>query len=400
MEALPTAAHGEVPGTPLGIYVHVPFCIRRCGYCAFVTYAEGGTGDADAHRRWADAAVQEVALAARVLGPDRPELTSVYFGGGTPTSVDPDLLGRVLAGVRRHFDTGSDTEVTVEANPDGLRPGQLERLRELGVTRASFGLQSASTRVLELLDRTHPPERAVAAVAGARAAGFDHVSLDLIHGTPGETAAEWAATVELALGAGVDHLSAYALAVEPGTKLAARVRRGELPAPVGDDAADRYEVLDRACRAAGLEWYEVSNWASGPAARCRHNLLYWRDHHWWGVGPGAHSHVGPVRWWNPAGLEAWWDPLAHDTAPAEGHEVLDPQERRTERIMLGVRLAEGLTVTDDLDRAAVSGLVDDGLVAVVGGSAGPGGTRSTGPDRLVLTDRGRLLADLVVRRLL
>ncbi len=394
MEALPTAARAEVPGTPLGLYVHVPFCIRRCGYCAFVTYAEGETGDADAHRRWADAAVQEVALADRVLGADRPALTSVYFGGGTPTSVDPDLLGRVLAEVRRRFDVGPATEVTVEANPDGLRPGRLERLRELGATRVSFGLQSASTRVLELLDRTHPPERAVAAVAGARAAGFDQVSLDLIHGTPGETAGEWTATVALALSSGVDHLSAYALAVEPGTKLAARVRRGELPAPVADDAADRYEVLDRACRDAGLDWYELSNWADRPAARCRHNLLYWRNQNWWGVGPGAHSHVGPVRWWNPAGLAAWWDPLAVGRSPVEGSEVLDAAERRTERIMLGLRLAEGLAVSGDLDPDGIAALVDDGLVDIAGATTGED------QDRLVLTDRGRLLADLVARRLL
>ncbi|MFZ4519549.1 MAG: radical SAM family heme chaperone HemW [Microthrixaceae bacterium] len=387
MEVLPDAAGAEVPDTPLGLYVHVPFCIRRCGYCAFVTYAEGETGDADAHRRWADAAVAEVALADRVLGADRPTLTSVYFGGGTPTSVAPELLGRVLDAVRRRFATDPSVEVTVEANPDGLRPGQLARLRELGVTRVSLGLQSASNRVLELLDRTHPPERAVAAVAEARAAGFDHVSLDLIHGTPGETAAEWDATVALALGTGVDHLSAYALAVEPGTKLAARVRNGELPSPSGDDAADRYAVLDRACRGAGLDWYELSNWAADESARCRHNLLYWRDHHWWGVGPGAHSRIGPLRWWNPAALGSWWDPLDRGRSPAEGHELLGVGERRTERLMLGIRLAEGVEVGDDVDADAVRGAVEDGLAELRAG-------------RLLLTDRGRLLADLVVRRLL
>jgi putative oxygen-independent coproporphyrinogen III oxidase len=375
-----------VADTPLGLYLHVPFCVRRCGYCAFTTYAEGEVGDPDAHSRWADAARREIDLADRVLGADRPPLSTVYLGGGTPTMVDPDLLLGVIDHALDRLGPAADVEVTVEANPDGLRPGQLAALRSGGVTRVSFGMQSLSRRVLRLLDRTHDPERALAAVADARTAGFDHVSLDLIYGTPGERAEDWSDTVAAALGTGVDHLSAYALSIEPGTRLAARVRSGALPTPSGDDAADRYEEVDRRCSDAGLGWYELSNWARDDAARCRHNLLSWRDQHWWGVGPGAHSHVGGVRWWNHTGLADWQDALAAGRSPAAGHEVPDAAARRLERIMLGIRLAEGVpaaTVDDDL---AVDELVGDGLVRRSGG-------------RVVLTDRGRLLADLVVRRL-
>ncbi len=390
---------------PLGIYVHVPFCARRCGYCAFVTTAPGdGVAAEDwdrTHRRWARAATAEVATADRLLGDDRPSLTSVYFGGGTPTAVDPGLLADVLRSIRDHFEVRPDLEVTVEANPDGLRDGQLDRLVGAGVTRCSFGLQSAVPRVLELLDRTHPPELAVAAVEAARRAGAAHVGLDLIHGTPGETPEDWAASIELALGCDIDHLSAYALGIEPGTRLAARVRRGALPPPDPDEAADRYEQLDRMCRAAGFEWYELSNWARSPGARSRHNLLTWRDQNWWGVGPGAHSHVGDVRWWNHTDLATWAGAATDGGLPASGGEHLGRGQRRAERIMLGIRLAEGLPVrprdagTDvaqrhdsvDVDRAVLAGLVDDGLL-------------EHSADRIRLSDRGRLLGDLVVRRLL
>ena len=386
------AAPGDVP---LGLYVHVPFCARRCGYCAFVTTAPGdGVPRSDwsrTHQQWAAAAVAEVATADRLLGADRPALTSIYFGGGTPTAVDATLLVQVLDAIRERFDVRSDLEVTVESNPDGLVPGQLETLVGAGVTRCSFGLQSAVPRVLDLLDRTHPPELAIAAVDAARRAGARHVGLDLIYGTPGERPEDWAATVDLALGCSIDHLSAYALAVEPGTKLAARVRRGDLPVPDPDEAADRYLVIDDACRHAGMDRYELSNWSRGESARCRHNLLTWRDHHWWGVGPGAHSHIGDHRWWNHADLGRWSAAALAAELPAAGGERLDAAQRRTERVMLGLRLTEGLPTADadgpTLDPAEVHALVAEGLVDV-------------GDERIRLSDRGRLLADHVVRRLL
>ncbi len=365
----------EVARTPLGLYVHVPFCARRCGYCAFNTVALADPGGAAAHdalERWVDAAVAEVALAADVLADGSPPLTSVFVGGGTPTMLTPRQLTRVLSAVRERFAVQPDLEVTVESNPDGLAPGQLGALADAGVTRVSFGMQSVRRRVLALLDRTHDPERSLAAVGEARAAGLAHVSLDLIYGTPGETAEDWRATLDAVCATDVDHVSAYALGIEPGTKLAARVRRGELPTPDDDEAADRYLVADELLSAAGFDWYEISNWARSPEARCRHNLLYWRNHNWWGIGPGAHSHLSGTRWWNVDPVEQWSDALLDGAAPAAhvaGFEHLDDEQRRLEDLMLGVRLAEGLALE---------------------GRHG---------HRLVLTPRGRLLADAVVTRL-
>jgi putative oxygen-independent coproporphyrinogen III oxidase len=376
----------DLAGVPLGIYVHVPFCARRCGYCAFTTYALGDDGDLPLQERFVDGALAEVALAARLLGGSRPPITSVFLGGGTPTMLSDDQLGRLLAGITGHFDHAPDLEVTVEANPDGLRPGQLASLREAGATRISFGLQSTSRRVLAVLDRTHDPERALSAVADALDAGFAHVSLDLIHGTPHETEADWSATVAAAIASGVDHISAYALAVEPGTRLAARVRGGAVPQPDPDVAAQRYRTAERLLSATGFEWYELSNWARSVAARCRHNDLYWSSHNWWGVGPGAHSHLAGVRWWNADHLGAWHDTVSAGVPPGVAHEVLGGAERLLEHIMLGMRRSSGLSLTDLGRTDEIPLLVEDGLVELRG-------------DRLVLTLDGRLLADHVVRRL-
>lgn len=371
--------------TPLGIYVHVPFCARRCGYCAFATTAVGDSGDAVAQERYVDHVVAEIALADHGLGADRPPLTSVFFGGGTPTMLGDDQFARLVGGITDHFEVAPDLEVTVESNPDGLRGGQLAAWRELGATRVSFGMQSLSRRVLRTLDRTHDPERALAAVGEARRAGFDHVGLDLIYGTPGETANDWERTLDAVVDADVDHVSAYALGIEPGTKLAARVRSGELTRPDDDEAADRYLASEQRLGAAGFEWYEISNWARSPGARCRHNELYWRNANWWGVGPGAHSHVAGVRWWNHDQIGRW-ESAVRDGSPAAGREVLTSEERELERIMLGIRRAEGLPAGERLDRVAVERLVDDGLLL-------------ERDDHLALTLEGRLLADHVVRTL-
>ncbi len=380
----------EVAATPLGVYVHVPFCERRCGYCAFTTVAVGDPDGADAAariERYLDAAIDEVRTAAAALAGVAPPLTSVFFGGGTPTTLSAEQLGRVLGAVTGSFEVRDDLEVTVESNPDGLRPGQLGALREVGATRVSFGMQSIRRRVLALLDRTHDPERALAAVAEARAVGFEHVSLDLIYGTPGETAEDWAATLDAVVSAHVDHVSAYALGIEAGTKLAARVRRGELSMPDDDVAAERYPLADRVLERAGFSWYEISNWARGDDARCRHNLLYWRNQNWWGIGPGAHSHLSGLRWWN-VDDETRWASGVRDvdlTSPRiGGHEVLDAEQRELERVLTGIRLAEGLPLDGSTDaRSALDDRVR-GLVEVRDG-------------RAVLTDPGRLLADEVVR---
>ena len=381
------AASDEVARTPLGIYVHVPFCVRRCGYCAFNTYALDAVGP-DATATFVDAAVAEVTLAAAQLG-GRPPLTSVFFGGGTPTTLRAEQLARILDAVRERFEVRPDLEVTVEANPDGLYDGQLAALRDAGVTRLSFGLQSVRPRVLELLDRTHGPDQALQAVRDAHAAGFEHVSLDLIYGTPGEREDDWQATLDAAIDSGVDHISAYALSIEPSTKLAARVRRGALPSPDDDVAAQRYEVAEASLRAAGFEWYELSNWSRSTAGRCRHNLLYWRNQNWWGVGPGAHSHLSGVRWWNLDAPDAWSTPLlasARADGHVGGHEVLDVDQREMERVLTGIRLSEGLSVDADSARRLASNNAVQTLVDSRDG-------------RVHLTREGRLLADEVVRAL-
>jgi oxygen-independent coproporphyrinogen-3 oxidase len=364
---------------PLGVYVHVPFCAARCGYCDFNTYV----APAGERARWRAAALAEVALAAGELGDRRVD--TVFFGGGTPTLLPPADLVAVLRAIDERLGLSADAEVTVEANPETVTPALLEALRAGGVTRISLGMQSAAPHVLAVLERVHTPGRAVEAARAARAAGFDHVSLDLILGTPGESDADAEDSVAAALSAPVDHVSMYGLILEPGTRLTRRVRRGELPAPDDDATARRYEAADAALAARGLAWYELSNWAAGDDARCRHNLGYWRGGDWWGVGPGAHSHLDGVRWWNVLRPRAWREALAAGRRPEAGREVLGPEERRLERIMLGVRLAEGLELRDG-ERATAEELAGRDLLELGGG-------------RAVLTLRGRLLADLVVREL-
>jgi oxygen-independent coproporphyrinogen-3 oxidase len=390
---LPASVAEGWPERAFGVYVHVPFCRVRCGYCDFNTYTTEeirGVRQSD----YAGQALAEVALAGRVLeatGQPPRAASTVFFGGGTPTLLPVADLAALLAGIRSVWALAADAEVTTEANPDSVDARSLDGLAEAGFTRVSFGMQSAVPRVLATLERTHDPERIPRVVEWARAAGLQ-VSLDLIYGTPGETAADWQASLDLALAQRPDHLSAYALIVESGTKLARQISRGEVPAPDDDLAADLYEQADAALAEAGYSWYEVSNWARGPQHRSRHNLAYWTGEDWWGVGPGAHSHVGGVRWWNVKHPAAYAERLAAGVSPAAGRETLDGETRRTEAVLLRVRLAEGLSTAelDDAGRAAVAGLIADGLVE---GRAAIGG-------RVVLTLRGRLLADAVVRRLL
>jgi putative oxygen-independent coproporphyrinogen III oxidase len=433
--ALPAAALAGLGERPFGVYVHVPFCATRCGYCDFNTYTPGELGSAASPASWLDAGRRELNLAARVLQPATangatngrtaraamPPVDTVFVGGGTPSLLGAPGLGAVLEAVRSTFGLTPDAEVTTEANPESTSPAFFAGIREAGFTRVSLGMQSTAPHVLAVLDRTHTPGRAVAAAREARAAGFEHVNLDLIYGAPGERADDLRASLDAVLATGADHVSAYALIVEDGTALAARIRRGELPAPDDDVLAARYELIDSVLSAAGLHWYEVSNWAASRAARCRHNLGYWHGGDWWGVGPGAHSHVGGVRWWNvkhPAGYAAR---LAGGTSPAFAREVLSTAERRLERIMLELRLSDGLPVSAlDADglaaarSAAADGLLDPAALdpaaldpaALDPTALDPTPQDPTPPDpaalpggRAVLTARGRLLADAVVRAL-
>ncbi|AYY14085.1 coproporphyrinogen III oxidase [Actinobacteria bacterium YIM 96077] len=403
--ALPASALAGVGSRPFGLYLHVPFCTTRCGYCDFNTYTAAELGDVPGASRssWADAAISELRLARRVMhGPAWPgagpveradmPVATVFVGGGTPTLLPPADLGRVLKAIDAEFGLAPDAEITTEANPETLTPDVLAGLREAGFTRISIGMQSVRAHVLAVLDRVHTPGRAEQAAREARAAGFEHVSLDLIYGTPGESQDDWRASLEAAIGADPDHVSAYALIVEEGTRLAARIARGELPMPDDDDHADKYILAEDVLTAAGFSWYEVSNWARTPDARCAHNLLYWTGADWWGIGPGAHSHVGGTRWWNLKHPASWARRLAEGQSPAYAREILDARTREMERVLLEVRLAGGLdgAVLDDDGWAAAWRAVDGGLADADALSEG----------RLVLTLRGRLMADAVVRDLL
>ncbi|MGN6611950.1 MAG: radical SAM family heme chaperone HemW [Angustibacter sp.] len=389
--ALPAAALEGLGTRPFGMYLHVPFCSVRCGYCDFNTYTATELGGGASQASYARTACAEVALAGQVLGDAAPPVDTVFVGGGTPTLLPVDDLGLLLEAVRARFGLAATAEVTTEANPDSVTADSLRALRDKGVTRVSFGMQSAVPHVLATLDRTHDPERVPQVVAWARAAGLD-VSLDLIYGTPGETLDDWRTSLQAALACEPDHVSAYALVVEAGTRLAAQVRRGEVTMPDDDDEADKYELADAVLTGAGLQWYEVSNWSTSPATRCRHNVGYWAGGDWWGIGPGAHSHVGGVRWWNVKHPSAYATRLGAGHSPAQAREVLSPEQQHAERVLLGVRLREGLdtAVLTDAGRAAVPELVADGLVQAEAASSG----------RVVLTLRGRLLADAVVRALL
>ncbi|HST84168.1 MAG TPA: radical SAM family heme chaperone HemW [Kineosporiaceae bacterium] len=379
-----------------GVYLHVPFCAVRCGYCDFNTYTATELGGGASRAAYAATAVREINLAAEVLDraglPERPAQT-VFIGGGTPTLLPPADLGLMLAAVRDRFGLAPGAEVTVEANPDSVTRESLAELAAAGVTRVSFGMQSQVRHVLAVLDRTHDPLRIPDVVDWARDAGLS-VSLDLIYGTPGESLDDWRRSVEAALACRPDHLSGYALVVEDGTRLAARVRRGEVPAPDDDDEADKYELIDDLAAAAGFQWYEVSNWARTSDDACRHNLAYWRGDDWWGIGPGAHSHIGGVRWWNVRHPTAYAQRLESGQSPAQGRELLTAAQQHSEQVLLRSRLREGLPLKDvGLDGDPLVRLRDvlaDGLVDV----------EAAGRGVVVLTRRGRLLADTVVRSLL
>lgn len=401
--ALPASVVAGAEGRAFGVYLHVPFCTVRCGYCDFNTYTATELGGGASQSSYAATALAEIALAGRVLDaaglPPRP-VSTVFVGGGTPTVLPVDDLARLLGGVRDTWGLAPDVEVTTEANPDSVTPESLAGLAAAGFTRVSFGMQSAVPHVLTTLDRTHDPRRIPDVVRWARDAGLA-VSLDLIYGTPGESLDDWRTSVETALATGVDHVSAYALVVEEGTRMAVQVRRGDLPPTDPDDQAAKYELADDLLAAAGLGWYEVSNWARTPADACRHNLAYWRGDDWWGIGPGAHSHVGGVRWWNVKHPRAYADRLARGLSPAAGRETVDGESAALERLMLGVRMAEGLPIAElPTDaRREVAGLVADGLVDGRAALARPAPGDPSPGGRLVLTRRGRLLADAVVRTL-
>ncbi|MFC5930301.1 coproporphyrinogen III oxidase [Cryobacterium melibiosiphilum] len=390
---LPASAAVDAGDREFSVYLHVPFCRVRCGYCDFNTYTATelrGVKQSD----YASQAVLEVESAGRVLiesgVPARP-VSTVFFGGGTPTLLPVGDLTRMLHAVRDQWGFVPGAEITTEANPDSVDAAYLQGLADAGFTRVSFGMQSAVPRVLATLERTHDPERVPLVVQWARDAGLD-VSLDLIYGTPGETVADWRTSLEYAINQAPDHISTYSLIVEEGTKLARQIRRGDVAAIDDDTQAEFYELADELLGAAGFHWYEVSNWATDVSHESRHNLAYWRSHDWWGVGPGAHSHVGGVRWWNAKHPAAYAERVLAGHSPAVGRETLDAETREVERVLLLSRIRTGIPIASltEHGRHEIAGLIADELV----------NARAAIHGDLELTLRGRLLADAVVRRIL
>ncbi len=386
--SLPSRVLEGLGWAPLALYVHVPFCRTRCGYCDFNTYTASelpGMSSGD----YVVGAIREIELARAVLGDGAPAIDTVFFGGGTPTMLPATTLKAMLTRVRDQFGLAPDVEVTTEANPDTVDRAYFEQLREAGFTRISLGMQSVVPHVLEVLERVHTPERGLQAAVWAAEAGFEHVSLDLIYGTPGESVTDWMQSLQAVAATPVDHVSAYSLIVEEGTRLAMQVRRGKVPMPDDDELADKYLMAEEFLTGHGMANYEVSNWAATPSGQCRHNLNYWRGANWWGIGPGSHSHIAGMRFWNRKHPRSYVTELQAGRSPAQAGELLSEEDRRVERVMLELRLAEGLdlNVLTSSERERVAEVVAGGLGHVVA-------------ERLILRLRGRLLADGVVRDLL
>ena len=377
----------------LSAYIHVPFCAVRCGYCDFNTYTNAELGGGGSQAEYADNAMAEMDLtlaADRAAGYEYEEISTIFFGGGTPTLLPADDLVRMLDHLRSLIPLADGAEVTTEANPDSVTRASLSRLADGGITRVSIGMQSAIPSVLATLDRTHDPERVPQVVQWAKDAGLQ-VSLDLIYGTPGESVADVEISVRAALACEVDHLSAYSLIIEGNTAMARQLRRGEIEAPDPDDMADKYELVDDLTREAGLTWYEVSNFARTPEHRSRHNLAYWKGGDWWGIGPGAHRHRDGLRSWNVKHPSRYARMLASGELPVADSEQVAAEDRLVERIMLELRIADGLAVdvVPEQNRSMLEVHRDRGHLDPDALAAG----------RAVLTREGRLLADAVIRDL-
>ncbi len=377
----------------LGAYVHVPFCGSRCGYCDFNTYTASELqrdGTSVSAQTYAQRVLSEISLTAEKKSEFVQPLETIFFGGGTPTLLTAPDLTSVLAQLGETYGLAQGCEVTTEANPDSVDREYLETLRAGGFTRISFGHQSSSQKVLQVLDRTHTAGRTWQAVEWAKEVGFEHVSVDLIYGSPHETDEDLQLTLDEVAAAPVDHVSAYSLIVEPGTRLAATIKRGELPAPSDDVAAARYEMIDKALTAMGMTWYEVSNW-SLPGGQCRHNIAYWLNQDWLGIGPGAHAHFDGLRQWNVKHPAAWAALVDSGEMPVADSEQLSSADVVHENIMLALRLRSGLALTELSPTALVQAdlALTDGLLEPEQFANG----------LAVLTFKGRLLADGLVARL-
>jgi putative oxygen-independent coproporphyrinogen III oxidase len=376
----------------LSFYIHIPYCSKRCGYCDFNTYTPKELGTADLAlitTPYVDSAINEIELAKRQVG--QAIVPTIFFGGGTPSLMPSGEIARLISSVRENFEISSEIEVTLEANPDTITEKYLSEIFAAGVNRLSMGMQSAVSHVLAALDRTHDPANVKQACEIAKRVGFEHISVDLIYGVPGESLADWQASYETAFSLPIDHISAYALIVETGTKLAAQVKRGELVMPSDDETAEKYLAFDGAAERAGFAWYELSNWAK-PGGHCRHNIAYWNGSYWWGIGPGAHSYLNGKRWWNVKHPLTYQSAINSGQSPEANSELLSEENMRAEFIMLQIRMREGIELArlDSRECEQAKSFRDSGHIDGEQWHSG----------RLVLTPSGRLIADRIVREML
>ena len=379
-------------GKPLSFYIHIPYCLTRCGYCDFNTYTPEELGQSELGRseistRYMAAAVKEIEHAANRVQESR-QVPTIFFGGGTPSLMSPGDIRNAIDAIRDHFEVAPDCEITMEANPDTVDRANLEGFVDAGVNRFSLGVQSVNASVLALLERTHRRENVERAMQIATSLGIKDLSVDLIYGTPGESLAQLQESLDFALSLPINHISAYALIVEDGTRLARRIERGEIEAPDDDQMAEKYIMVDQRLSDAGFDWYELSNWSKADG-RSEHNQVYWRGGEWWGIGPGAHSYLDGRRWWNIKSPIRYIEAISHGDSVEAKDEILTETNRADERIMLMMRLRDGLQrseLTSEQVRV-IDGFVATGVIDQTAWHEG----------RVMLTLQGRLIADRVVR---
>jgi oxygen-independent coproporphyrinogen-3 oxidase len=393
---IPESALVDAEQRTFHAYVHVPYCQVKCGYCDFNTYTADEIGTST-QGTFAQTLIKEISFAEFALEQSKlpkRKLKSIFFGGGTPTMLPASDLIAMLDKLKATFGVLPDADITTEANPDSVDEQYINDLKTGGFNRISFGMQSAVPHVLKVLERTHEPANVGKVVGFAKAAGLA-TSVDLIYGAPGESLEDWQETLEAAIALDTDHISSYSLIVEPGTKLARQVKTGEVEAPSDDIHADMYELTEQLLSNAGFINYEVSNWSKSVEERSGHNMAYWKSMDWWGFGPGAHSHVGGIRWWNVKNPAAYADRMNAGLSPALEREIIDQENRDIERVMLEARISDGISLEwmkskGFAESQVIAGLIGDELVDAKAALTGT----------ITLTAKGRLLADFVVVKLL
>ena len=378
----------------LAFYIHIPYCVKRCGYCDFNTYTPAELqlteGLTQISNSYIDLLVKEIEFARNQVG-ESALVPSIFFGGGTPSLMEASDIKRVITAISEQFKLDSIAEVTLETNPDTVTKEKLKQFYDAGVNRISFGMQSSVSHVLKTLDRTHNPENLPQVTKWASEVGFKEISIDLIYGTPGESKQDWQQSIDSALALPISHISAYALIVEEGTKLAAQIKRGEIAKPDDDLTAEKYIMADKAFTTAGFHWYELSNWAK-PNSQSKHNLAYWLGHNWWGAGPGAHSHINGKRFWNVKHPNLYKQKIQANETVILDSEVLKGSQIESERLMLSIRLPQGLekNTLNNQQILELTDYVNSGHLDQENWNLG----------RATLTLDGRLIADRIVREIL